>query len=363
LTLTEDFVDGETYLRYATDPSGTWSSYHFSALTSPQMRQHPAEKVRFNGTHYYFVTVIYEGPNWTSRLEYATSPAGPWTTYNLTAGTERFIRDFRYLNGQYVSIGDDQTGLAEYVEVIGSSSTLVSTQTEPFRGASFTNGYSIDFDGTHYVKFCVPISGSLLQYSTTLGSGWTTPSTSFVGGSYGFNEHPRIRYLNGYWVALFTDMGVGTYPLLAYASDPTGTWTTVSAADTGFNYANGTIIWDIEYGGGYWVLCGGKPGTAGANRVTYLAAGAGAPPAGTFTVASTGLPSTSHVVPSVTYHNGVFALVSDTGQIKFSAVALVADAFLTTSPSPMASAVSRPPAAAARPNVRSHFRGASRGGR
>jgi len=237
---------GSEDIWWTTDPN-TWTLNSLGALGSG------LNEVIWDGTR--FVVAGYNG-----NLRYATDPSGAWTSN--TQGSSAF-EGIGFGNGYYVACGQagliryratDPTGVftannqgsADLLDVeyangywvaVGVTGTLIYRATDP-TGAWTSNAqgtstlYAVAYGNGFWVA--VGDSGTVYYKATNPTGAWTSNTTS--GGEHLFG----VSYSNGWWVA------VGASGVVYTTTDPTGTWTknTSSPATQALvGAANGNSIW------------------------------------------------------------------------------------------------------------------------
>jgi hypothetical protein len=311
-------------VRYASDPTGTWSSATIPAIPSGTTTVTPDSPYRmsFDGT-YYAMCISY----WTafstikSRVIYATSLGGTWTAYEFDSGNTYVPHDFAYLNGEWVMAGYS-LGSNPRPAFIGTCATPMGTWSfdtssggtglDP-SGLSSGDGwqiYRIGYADGDYVHLYDQITGSGvgLKTSTSLSSGWTDPTSAPAPSTYAYNVY-FLTHANGHWMAQAI-LNADGKPYLAYASDPTGTWSTVTPTNLGLN-ATSRLVQGAAHDGTNYVLAGGESGTV---YSSYL--GSTGSPAGTYTTVTSGL--AGDMTCDVVYHDPRHVTVQRTGAIRYS---------------------------------------------
>lgn len=197
------------------------------------------------------------------------------------------VNKIRYLNGLYVRAG--YTGKIAYTSDLSGSWTDVTS-------LSSINVFDIAYGNGYWV---IVSTNQSCYYATSLSGTWTsiTPSTTHYTNTSVL--YTGIKFLNGYFVLCgyyrATTSSTTYYPSICYATTPTGTWTqkTVGASAT-----SATCIYDIEYGGGYWVVVGANGNLRYSTAIT-----------GTFSANEQG----SNNINVVKYANGVFVIGTTAG--------------------------------------------------
>ena len=201
-------------MRYATDPTGAWTSNTQGTTT-------------FEGVAYgngYWVAVGSSGT-----LYYATDPTGAWTSN--TQGTDTHTHVW-YENGYWVITCATSASRIKYrtSDPTGAFTTNNTGGTDVLRSTAYGNGYWV----------AVGDNGALRYKATNPTGAWTS-------NAQGSNSFTSVGFGNGYWVA------VGVTGTLYYATDPTGSWTSNAQGSDSFE--------GVAYGNGYWAT--GGPANAG----------------------------------------------------------------------------------------------------
>lgn len=195
-------------IAYATSLDGTWTTKDLWSYGSTYYNQ--ANCITYADGYWVVGGEYYNKSTGYARIAYATSPSGTWTTKNLWSGSSTYshIRCIAYADGYWVV------------------------------GGTY-------FDGSYYY--------AQIAYATRLNGTWTTKTLWNCGEDYE-NYINCITYANGYWVVggLYRVDGDTSSPCIAYATSPSGIWTT-------------KILWNdcwqrgiecITYADGYWVAGG-----------------------------------------------------------------------------------------------------------
>jgi len=296
---------GAPALRYATDPTGTWTDVSFtnpSGATSDFMG-----RVFYDGTNYGF---LFDGIELSPTRRaiytaYATTPSGSWTVGTASAYTpnQRLMESSNYINGEWVIVGWDETSSVGFV---GTSSSISGSFSWDTTGHGLPSGdrvVAVDYDGSHYLMSGFPTSTSYWRYSTSLTGSWTAV-TDLNATSWAPEQPKRLWHPTpGYW---FKHIDT-TSDAAQYATTATETtWGVV--ADTDFGLA-GTR--DFAASGDYWVAVGDY---VGASKLAYSAS-TGAP-SGTWTAISGGFSGTN--ILGVDYGGDYFVGVDTNGNIRYS---------------------------------------------
>lgn len=189
-------------------------------------------------------TVNYDGStNWTvgatsSLFRYkATPPSGSWS--NGTSVASGSIYTIGSGNGYWCTGSSD--AYLRYKTNISGAWTNATTMSGAVRCITYgSDGYWV----------AGSVSNNLKTASSTPIS-WTNRTSSFGASDYILNA----EYSGTYWVITSSNGDI------AYATDPTGTWTHVANPGP---FVNGEWIGGIAYGNGVWVISGsnGKLATA-----------------------------------------------------------------------------------------------------
>lgn len=325
-------------VRYATNPLGTWGSAAWPAgPTGATSRQYVNRNtgVVYNGGQYAYLAIYANSTNTTIRyrVNYATDPAGTWSSYEFDA-TNTYVPTTFAAGEGYFAIGGYYAGSTPQPAFIARSTAANSTYT--FGTATSDTGYdladvsggsptrwnltSLIYDGSQWISaaYGVNISGSVeerLRSSTSITGTWGSATTP--AGGFG-NSGDTLFSGNGYTLVRYPSTG-GYY----YASSLTGTWTFLSSSSTGLPTWNG----GIAYGNGYWVAAGAR--LVGGVAKPTIAFQSGASPAATYTYATAtfGTPSYDAYCVHAAYADGFYVAGSD-----YFGELLVAGAALATGP-------------------------------
>lgn len=267
----------DAYLRYAADPTGTWTnvtvpsppSGYTVVIDSLTEYQHE-HRMFFDGTTYAMLIRYTNGSAVKHRIWYATDPTGTWTSHEFDSSDTKNALGFGYADGTWFMCGS----VAGTGAFIGTASSPTGTWT--FTTASGSTSYSnansyirsLAFNGTHWVH--VGNNGTVQRIKTapTVTGTWTTQVTPIVD-MQSARAHP-----NGYVTVCAEAESFGD-DLVYYAADPTGTWSTLTTTDHGLD-----ICTDIAFSGTGWAATGRVSTTPTA---TYLD---GTSPAGTYGTAT-----------------------------------------------------------------------------
>ena len=267
----------EVFMRYATDPTGTWTDITVPAapatytpnVSGAWSYQH-TNRVYCDGTTYALL-VQYRNTGtgaFKHRIWYATSPSGTWTSYEFDATNTYFAQSFGYSGGTWYMSGFTNASGA----FIGTASSPSGTWT--FSTASGTTSYSnansfiqsVAYNGTHWVHAGNDGTTAKIKTAPAVTGPWTT-RVSGNTGIYSVRAHP-----GGYCTVVAAANSGFNDDLVYYADDPTGTWSTLVTADHGMTFTS-----DIASSGNGWAVAGAA---SGAPAVSYLD---GSSPAGTYT--------------------------------------------------------------------------------
>lgn len=277
-------------LRWATDPSGTWTE---ATLPAPPTGYSVADngflhdvEVISDGTTFAVLVGYYKlsPTTYRHRILYATNPAGTWSSYQFDATESYEAHDLAYGAGTWVLVGTYR-GSTPQPAFVATSSTVNGTYT--FLTTSAATGYStsglpsfaackilgIDYDGSTWVTVGATQNTSntyTILYSSSPTSGWAAPS-SIPSGGFIYN----VRYhANGWWTA---EAGTDVF----YTNSPSGTWSQLASSSHGATY----LLSNISHNGDSWVVVGAvKPSTYSIPAITYLDSTGS--PSGTYTVAT-----------------------------------------------------------------------------
>ena len=217
-------------IRYATDPTGTWTS---------------ASSPGFGGGE-DIIKVDYgdDDGNWvavslSSNTRTTTDPTGTWNF--VSEGLASSLDCVRRGAGQWV-IGDGGSDFAYVADPLGAW----SQNNDQFGGKQILNVYR---GSTYWVAV-----GQDIQVRTTTNPAgtWVFRATPFTGGEDIYGVFYSTE--QGIWVV------TGKAGKIITAVDPTGTWTLNSSNP----FIATDVIYDVWYGGGRWVAVtsSGKIATA-----------------------------------------------------------------------------------------------------
>ena len=202
----------------------------------------------------------WDGSIYHCCIAYSTSLNGTWTTTDLwsntSTGRSNYINCITYANGYWIVGGQYDTRHARIAYATSPDGTwttkdlwyALSTSYSNFINCiTYANGYWVVggryyAGGTYYAQ---------IAYATDPTGTWTekliwSGSTSHIN---------CITYANGYWVVggQFRD-GIGNYNArIAYVTDLTGNW----IANSLWSSSNSrTDISGVTYANGYWAVCG-----------------------------------------------------------------------------------------------------------
>lgn len=182
-----------------------------------------------------------------ARIAYATDLNGTWTTKNIWTSSGRSNRLYNYISG-----------------------------------IIYANGYFV-VAGMHYDSSASSGKYKIrIAYATTPSGTWTSKDVwGVAGGDAAYYAPPCITYGNGYFVVGGQSDRSPTYANIAYATTPSGTWTT----KTLWSSNNGSCVRDIIYANGYWVVGGEYRNVSsdGNTLMTYGRIAYATSPSGTWT--------------------------------------------------------------------------------
>lgn len=264
-------TSGNIRLRYATDPTGTWTEATMPAAPGGTTSYNfdYTSGVVSDGTTWAFLALYFSPGTYTPRVIHTTNPAGTWSSYDPGVGSYQ-MSSLAYGNGVWALVGCTAYS-APYGPVIATSSSASGTYTS-YTTASAT-GYdtavlgsfnieAIRYDGSGtWVTAGITSGGTeYARYGTTMSppGSWSAPSSYSATGAFDAN---RLRYQNSHWTAI--DNG-GRQVL--WTTSASGSWTlTDDTAHLLDSYAA-----ELTYWNGYWVLVGGRlPVTKIAPAVAY----------------------------------------------------------------------------------------------
>lgn len=227
----------------------------------------------------YWVVVgqYYDGSRYYARMSYTTDLNSDWTTTDLWSGIRSYnkINSIAYANGYWVVVGQYNSGNATYYYGrIAYTTDITGTWTtnDNLRGSSsgtefvcvtYANGYWVA-GGKHYNS----TRYATIMYTTDPTGTWYTKYlwSSSASGTFSINS---VAYGNGYWVAAgqyYKGSGTG-YAQIAYTTDVTSdSW---SIKEIWYSSSSGgrNVINSITYANGYWVI-GGQSSVDNA-RIAY----------------------------------------------------------------------------------------------
>lgn len=242
--------------------------------------------------------------------------------------------DWVLCNGQPVD-AEEYPALASMMPFKTVSDKWVQSATAP-------DCSSLETDGTIFAK--VDTTGTIYYTTNPMGV-WSTHVASEIAalGTFTTNDNVHIRYLNNQWVIwgyMSTSSGTNPYKNVIFYSDQiTGPYTLST-----FSLASSTTMYDLMYGGGYYIASVSSTNTmryatslsgtwesssalpkgctdgiyvdgmyifraSSGNAIYYSTE-----PAGTYTSVSTGL---TNDIRSIQYENGLFVATSR-GQLSYS---------------------------------------------
>lgn len=266
------------------------------------------------------------GADW--RIAYADSPEGPWTARDLAGGTPLGSRSFygsHYADGRWVVVGNagriftattpggawakaseptsDTLFDVVYAEgvwvAVGASGGIYTATSPGGTWTSRTSGtsetlYGVAHGGGKFVA--VGTNGTILYADDPTGS-WSSATSGTA------TVLRAVAYGNGRWIAVggtfpLNDPFSAANPIARTATDPTGSWSSVSPGGDFAGYGFG----GIRYLDGYWLACGYGPSTFGAkSAVRYTTS-----PTGTWSSAE--LPGPTDTYSFITFDGDLFAV-------------------------------------------------------
>ena len=199
----------------------------------------------------------YEGDYYRARIAYATELDGTWTTKDIWSGAKssNYINCITYADGYWVV------------------------------GGGYYHSYG-------YAR---------IAYATNPDGTWTIKD--IWSGSSGYNYINCITYADGYWVVGGEGGASSTfYARIAYATSPSGTWTTKVLLTTS---KSATSINCITYANGYWVVGGQYVSSS----TTYAFIGYATHPAGDWTTKDLWNDTSGNsVINCITYADGYWVV-------------------------------------------------------
>jgi hypothetical protein len=315
--LSQDATSGDMVLRYATDPRGAWST---ATLPAPPPGATGAQGtnaysgVQSDGASFGFIVSDSVAGVTEYRIIHATDPAGTWAaTLFSTAATysPSLGGGFRYADGNWIVTGRDASNNG----LLSVSSTVDGTYAHYTSAATTGYGAGWEITGTHYdgstwVSTAFPTGGgnASIRYSSSLTSGWATPS-SLPTATYLVDPTPHA---NGYW-SVIAGAGVSMW----YTDTPSGTWTARTFGSFGF----GRAVWSLAWAKNYWVAGGDTDVDTYRSAKVLYSAGGGAPD-GTFTEAVGAMtPAGAGIatgIGNVDYANGFYVAANGrSGELRY----------------------------------------------
>ena len=252
------YISGSTsYARiaYATSVNGPWT---IKDLWSGKSSHNTIQCITYANGYWVVGGEKYTTGDYYSRIAYATSPDGTWTTKDVWSGggIPTQITCAAYANGYWVVGGMYRSGSSStrYVEIAYTTDlsgawtektiwSSGSSYTAEAAGIAYANGYWV-VGGTYKNS---SDSFGRIAYATSPGGTWTTKD---VWGGNGIN---RITYANGYWIVCGRSYATSTSDArIAYATSPGGTWTTKDV----WSGIQTTCAYGATYADGHWVVYG-----------------------------------------------------------------------------------------------------------
>ena len=207
----EGSYDYYAYIAYAKSLDGPWTTKELWYANGTYYDMAVINCITFENGYFVVGGRRGGGTNACARIAYATSPDGTWTIKDIWTNFHSEINSLTYANGYWVAGG---------------------------RAGTNSNGIF-----------------ARIAYSTSLDGTWTTKNL-FSTGSNGDAYVKKLLYGNGYFTAAccYRNSDTSTeYPRIAYATTPSGTWTTKDLWSTSVTYS---YINDLIYSNGYWVAVG-----------------------------------------------------------------------------------------------------------
>ncbi|MGN1230060.1 MAG: hypothetical protein ACI4T5_10475 [Prevotella sp.] len=172
----------------------------------------------------------------------ATDPTGTWTVKQITSSVNLFLRDIKYANGVWVTVG--VYGTASYIYT-ATDPTGTWTQRQ-YAGSNYNMMY-LEYGDGYWVCSGGYASGdyyNVVIWVTTdpTSTSWTIKT--IIGSIYGVRA--PIAYGNGLWVLLYNTYNATT-KAMSIATDPTSSWTEYIISNT-------TALTAIMYNGNQWFI-------------------------------------------------------------------------------------------------------------
>lgn len=286
-SLTRAAASDTIQLRYASDPTGTWT---LATLPSAPVGYTDYNAPGFNrgvvhkDGQWAFLNAYGNGSfAYVLRMVYATDPTGTWSTATLDPGTTTDgLPVFNTAGTVFVAGGATSTANNAWLGygtsitgtwTIGTTSTATGYDpaTRDWIVADIEYGNSLwlttAYDATNGTAGTIKYASSFT--AALAGGGWS----SIADTTFGTASITSLRYQsNGVWTAVVSKSE------LAYSSDPTGsTWSRVSSGTLGLSR-----VWDVVYNDNLWLVSGAR--TIGGFLVPTLQYCTGATPTGPFTL-------------------------------------------------------------------------------
>lgn len=284
-------------IAYATKLNGTWTRKDLWSGTNYQEQKITC--IAYANGYWVVGGGYYNGTGTVARIAYATAPNGTWTTTDLWGGTNRQnggLDSLAYGNGIWAAVGCmlNSSGIGKgkvsYATTPSGTWTTTDLSLNYTSCIAYANGYWVV--GGYQDDYKASIT-----YATTPSGTWTT-KTLWSGTSGSSNGYyvDCIAYANGYWVVGGRDYA--TYAArIAYATTPSGTWTTKDLWTSSSSYYDDAIH-SIAFGNGYWVAGGRYRNAARIAYTTNLS--------GTWTTKD--VTSASSKIYALNYMNGYWLL-------------------------------------------------------
>ena len=253
-----------------------------------------------------------------ARIAYTTSLSSTWTTKNLWSDGGEDVYDSKincitYANGYWVVGGTKSSGSESkiYYGTIAYATTPSGTWTTKDLWSGSWSNYTASINTICYYNNYFVVGGKkgfngvyygTIAYATTPSGTWTTKDLWTGTSSSSTVNLYCLTYANSYWVVGGTRYTSSTYyASIAYATSLSGTWTTKDL----FGYSSsGSIIKGIVYGDGYFVASGTyRNGSTYYPRVAYTAS-----PSGTWSTKNLWSGNNNNEANCIAYGNGYFAV-------------------------------------------------------
>lgn len=246
------------HLRVTRDPAGVWSEVTLpdppaGYIWDTLVQDAPLHVIYDSGV-YAFVARFYQLPPtaWKAYILHTDDPTGEWTATEFDpTGVYRpaaliNVSNLWILTGDKNVAGNQAGFIAVSASITGSwtyHSSLTATGYDPADGDWRITGI-VDAGGL-YTTIAQCSSGDCgIRTSSGLVSGWTAPTSVPA-----LEDIHDLRYHENGWWTVCSDNDPA---VIAYTDDPTGTWSTLTPAETLLDWDGGPP--HIHWGDGVWVV-------------------------------------------------------------------------------------------------------------